>query len=90
MSNTNEFDYINETLRITTRPDPARGGKRVETRIFSRKTYVLQPDGLIEETTVECWKDIGTIKDEVNNHVPEQPTNRYKRHLIERARAAQA
>ena len=35
------------------------------------------------------WIPAGRLMPEVKNHVPEQPTNRYKKVLIERQRRAQ-
>lgn len=40
------------------------------------------------EPQVDDIKHIGWLMPEVRNHVEEQPTNRWKRKLIERARAA--
>lgn len=36
------------------------------------------------------WAHKGWLMPEVRNHVPEQPTNRYKQALIDRQRAAVA
>jgi len=88
VSNINEFRYINESLRITERDDPARGGKRVEARTYSKGTTVLFPKGIRREVTTEYWKDIGTIMNPTHIHVPEQPLSLAKRLLLERIEAS--
>lgn len=76
-------------VRINEWPDRNRhGGRTVRFLTFSRKTTIMEPGGLERIDTREYWKDVGTLMPEVTNHVPEQPTNRYKQLLIERGRAA--
>ena len=74
-------------IRINKFSDPARGGRKVEVRTLNRRTTVVQPAGLTEETTRENWRDIGTLLDPVRNHVKEQPTNKWKQRLIDAQRA---
>jgi hypothetical protein len=69
------------TIRISKFSDPARGGRRVEVRTFSRHTTVRWSRDLTRETTLEWWKDVGTLMDPIENHVPEQPASFAKRML---------
>lgn len=78
------------TIRINQFTDPARGGQQMQALTFTRRTTVLYPGGITKVTTTEYFKDIGTLMREVPNHVPEQPTNRWKQALIERERASAA
>jgi len=84
MSNINEFKYYNDTLRITTRVDPARGGKRVETRVAYSKATILERNSLRTERITEVWCDIGTIMSPITNHVPEQPKSLAYKLLVKR------
>lgn len=83
MINILEFRYITKFLRITTRSDPARGGKRVETMVNSSRRTVLLPDGIRKEMTKKYWKDIGTVMDAPTNVVREQPKSLAQK-LVER------
>ena len=76
------------TIRISKFSNPARGGKRVELRTFHRQTTVKWSKDLTHERTEEYWRDIGTLMDPVENHVKEQPTNKWKQRLIDAQRAA--
>lgn len=67
--------------------DPAKGGKRVQFKDLDRTSTVEYP-GYTKVTHTVIWRDVGTLMDEVTNHVEEQPTNRYKKILIERGREA--
>ena len=73
------------TIRINKRIDPARGGRQVEMLTSSRRTTVLWPDGITSETHSENWKDIGTLMEPIENHVPEQPKSRAFKLVQERA-----
>ena len=68
--------------------NPERGGRKIEERILNRHTTVVLPDGITKETTTEVWLDIGTLMEEVTNHVPEQPKS-FAQKLLERHIAAQ-
>lgn len=76
-------------VRISKFSDPAKGGRSVEFLSSSRHTTVRWP-GYTSETHSENWIHAGVLMDPIENHVPEQPTNRWKRVLIERQRAAVA
>ena len=78
---TKQHRYISDTLRVATRSNPDRGGKKVESRTFKRNTTVVLPGGLVREDTREYWKDIGTVMDTIENHVPEQPASYAKKLL---------
>ena len=62
-------------IRINKFIDPARGGRQIEMRTFSRRTTVLYPGGISQETAVDYWKDIGTMMEPITNHTPEQPAS---------------
>lgn len=74
--------------RISRFSDPARGGRRVELKVNDRFTTVLHPEGVTEEVHRVTWRDVGTLMDGVENHVKEQPTNRWKQRLIDAQRKA--
>ena len=73
-------------VRINRFSNPERGGRQVEALTFVRKTIVIERDGITHETTQEWWKDIGTIMPPVQNHIKEQPTNKWKQRLIDAQR----
>ena len=77
-----------QTVKISPFHDSERGGRRVRFLTFDRQTTVMEPGGLERIDTRKYYKDVGTLMGEVENHVPEQPMNRYKRVLIERQREA--
>ena len=77
-------------IRISKFNNPARGGRTVETTVLDRHTTVMQPNGICEETHRLHWKDIGTLMNPVENHVQEQPTNKWKQRLIDAQRGARA
>ena len=75
-------------MRISKFSNPATGGRMVEVRVLDRHTTVIQPGGLCEETHRKHWQHVGTLMDEVKDHVKEQPTNRYKQRIIDAQRAS--
>lgn len=75
------------TVRISKFSNPETGGKRVQFRSLDRTTTVEWP-GYTTVTHKQVWRDVGTLMDEVENHVKEQPTNRWKQKLIDAQRAA--
>jgi len=81
---------MSKRTRISIFHDPARGGRKVERLEFVRHTIVIERDGVTHETTQEWWKDIGTIMPPVQNHIKEQPTNKWKQRMIDAQRGAQA
>ena len=79
---------MSNTTRISRFSDPARGGRRVEFRTWHSKSTVKWSRELTKETTREWWRDVGTLMDEVKDHVKEQPTNKWKQRLIDAGREA--
>jgi hypothetical protein len=77
---------MSSQVRISKWIDPDRGGYPVEAKILDRTSTTLYPEGIRRVVHTQEWRDIGVLMPEVKNHVEEQPTNRWKRALIERER----
>jgi len=76
-------------IRINRFSNPALGGRTVEFLTSERKTTVVHP-GYTAETHSQNWMHAGVLMDPVRNHVPEQPTNKWKQRLIDAQRGEQA
>lgn len=72
-------------VKISKFSNPATGGKRVQFKTLDRTSTVEWP-GYTTVTHKIVWRDVGTLMDEVKNHVKEQPTNRWKQRLIDAQR----
>jgi len=75
-------------IKINGHFNTVRGGHRVEFQRTHNTATVMHRGGLRVVTTTVTHKDVGTLMAPISNHVPEQPTNKWKQYLINRGAQA--